>query len=572
MSREIPVITQQEDEKVKVIVAVGYNFKDKYYYVTNTGTSDTKYITKRSTAEETYNVLEVVASETTSPLPTVKEIKALSTTYETLESLSYTWSDTGSYISTIQINDYKENPITLNAEKSKLYIMNSNTIYDLSLFEDNTVNRYEVIEGIRNYYYDILGVDLSLYFCKALYLLFLNYYNSVVYNEIETIEDSTENLVTLKYSNIFALNNFSKNSPVAYRVTTNPNNIFSNYFLGNVVQMQDKQITLTNSVTGINVGDTIHVGNAETNIDGTSYSSDGDYTITKIEDNVITVDENFPTTYIYQPPTVNYMAYKTNIQSINRATNEITLTNNVDAGFLVGDTITVSGTEIVTEVETLTVDGNYTIQSIGVQADGTINSKVIIVEEQPITNYTYTSGTRPYLYKGVKTADISEIINNNTIQIVTIPTIPLTNGSNIAIMYIDGTKIETTVSSISGTTITTTGTLINTTANYGTLNKLIPSEECLIDVTSTNYSDVFPTGEFMLDTYEECEGYIKLLYSKVTGEIMRSRITPTAETFENLNQYVPITKDITWVEKDLVPVTMQMDLLGLYSIVYADSQ
>ena len=151
MSREIPVITQQEDEKVKVIVAVGYNFKDKYYYVTNTGTSDTKYITKRSTAEETYNVLEVVASETTSPLPTVEEIKALSTTYETLKSLSYTWSDTGSYISTIQINDYEENPITLNAEKSKLYIMNSNTIYDLSLFEDNTVNRYEVIEGIMIY-------------------------------------------------------------------------------------------------------------------------------------------------------------------------------------------------------------------------------------------------------------------------------------------------------------------------------------------------------------------------------------------------------------------------------------
>ena len=558
MAREIQV-----KEHTGNIVTVGYNFEYKYYYITNKG-----YTTKRNTPKLAKEVIDVIASDYSTSLPTEEQIQALSTTYEGLQNLYYTWSDTGSYIATIQINTYKEHPLTLNAEKGKLYIMNSNIIFDLSLNEDYRGR----VEAIRLYYYDILGVDLSYRFYKALYDLITSYYSPKVYNNITLTNNNS-----LMYSNTFSMSNFSNISPVSYTCITNPNDTYTLEKLADVISLENKVITLPTAVPStINIGDTLNISNAVTEVENTPYSANGNYTITAIEDNTITVDENFPTPFYYNPPTLNIRGYETNISTINRATNEITLTTNVPDGLLVGDIITVYGTTITTSIgEELTVDGEYTISSIGLNADGTTNTKVIIVEEQPNTNYTYSSGTHPVVYKEIKVADIDKI-TGTSINLTNTPSLPLTNGTKTVIIYTEGTKSMTTVQAYNSETkvVTTTSTLPSTEAQYGTLNRLVPDTEVLINTLSSTFPNYMPEGEVMVDEYTECTDYIALSRPAFTGinaEANFQKILPTEDIYDNLNSPVPNEYNITWTEKESSEsITIAMQLVGMYSTIYKE--
>ena len=110
---------------------LGYNFLIKQYFVVNKNTT-----TYRTEAEEIRKVLEIVAPDDTSH--TVEWLESYAKAFEELETLSYTLSDTGAYISTVQINSYYDYPIELNAEKKKLLIRNTNIVFDLTLNEPVT--------------------------------------------------------------------------------------------------------------------------------------------------------------------------------------------------------------------------------------------------------------------------------------------------------------------------------------------------------------------------------------------------------------------------------------------------
>ena len=104
-----------------------YIYEDKSYYIENKNTT-----TLRTDATEAKKVLDIVAPDNE---VTVEDLIALATNPEYLTSLSFTYSDDGAYIATVQLNEFSKHPITLNAEKSKLYIMNTDYIFDLALKE-----------------------------------------------------------------------------------------------------------------------------------------------------------------------------------------------------------------------------------------------------------------------------------------------------------------------------------------------------------------------------------------------------------------------------------------------------
>lgn len=570
MSREIIVIQD--------ILKVGYNYKDKYYYINNKG-----YITKRTTPILIYDVLKVVEPLITTGTNevvkvTLEDIKNLSTTYETLQELYFTYSDTGSYIATIQINDYKDNPITLNAEKNKLYIMNSNVIFDLSLNEEKRLR----IEAIRLYYYDILGVDLSLQQVQSIYNMLVLYYLPIVYNTIEAqvTEEGTE---TLMYTNQFAVQDYSNKSPVTYTCTVNPNNLYITppLYKDNIVYIEDNKITLTNSVpSSIHAGDIITVSNAETDVDGSVYSSDGTYTIQSIENNTIITTENFPFNFIYASPILYIHAYPQYITTIDRATREITFAEDIE-GYTIGDVITVTGATTETEIETLSANGNYTIQSIGITSDGTTNNKVLIVEETPMYNFEDLEGTQAKAYKSIEAGNILAMAENTNLTLLKNPSVTLTTGLQCAIMYIDrtiSTEIEITnieEESDNSFSVTYTGSIAEEQAKYGTFEIPNPSTETVIEVTTTKYPLTMPIGTFLLDTKEECNNYIDLLRTENTGikASIVEDILPILETetvsrdlFTLINTPVPSTKVLTWGKG--AGESMNMTLIGLYSSVY----
>ena len=98
-------------KQVDIDTSVGYNYLIKKYFINNKNTT-----TYRITIEDTKEVLDIVAPSNSI---TPEILEALANEYEELSTLSYTLSDTGAYISTIQINDYVDYPIELRAEKNK---------------------------------------------------------------------------------------------------------------------------------------------------------------------------------------------------------------------------------------------------------------------------------------------------------------------------------------------------------------------------------------------------------------------------------------------------------------------
>lgn len=516
---------------------VYYIYEEKKYYIENKDTTTYRY-----TSANTKAVLDIVAPSNT---VTIDDLDSLATTNETLTNLYYTWSDDGSYLATIQLNDFKKYPLTLNPQKAKLYIMNTDLIYDLATNEGIT----QRLQYIQNFYYSKLGLYITIEDLTILYNLLVSYYNPTPYNVIAVQEDKT---TQPRYNNLIKLSNYSNTSPATYTLTTNPNNSYTDTTIGYILSLQNRVITLTNTVpSSIHVGDTLTITNAITYVDGYPYSANGTYTITAIQDNTITVDENFPTPYIYTPPTLNLVAYKSLIEEVSRENLTITVnSNSLLNSFLIGDAIHVHGTTITTEYETLTVDGTYTIADI--------QGHVITVEEQPATNYTYTTGTQPYLYKQIHVADISTI-NNKTITLSSTPQITLTNSDPVVIIYPLGEQTITTITAVSANTITVADTLTNFTANYGLLNTPTPSPNVLCHVSNTTKEQILPNTDFILDSNAQATSYLHLLTTLTL---------PTEACYNKVNQYVENTYTITTTSTGV----STMSFKGLYSEVYTEEK
>ena len=127
----------------------GYSFPLKEFYIENKG-----YTTYREDILVAKEVLDIVAPDNT---VTIEDLQALKDNVEPLKTLKYTWDDTGAYIRTIQFNTYEKYPLTLDCTKKKLYIMNSNLIFDLIINEGADYR----VDYLFAYYLDNLGLYIS---------------------------------------------------------------------------------------------------------------------------------------------------------------------------------------------------------------------------------------------------------------------------------------------------------------------------------------------------------------------------------------------------------------------------
>ena len=509
---------------------IGYDFPNSTFYITNKETT-----TKRRTRQEAKNVLDIVAPSNT---VTLDDLENLQTQLETLTNLYYTWEDKGAYIKTIQFNTWEKYPLTLDAEKQKLYIMNSDIIYDLNTNEGPN----QRLLYIQSFYANKLGLHLEITDLETLYNLLLSYYNPKPYNVFQTreIDSSTGEYLPLRYSNTIILPNFSNKSPATYTLTCNPTNLYTPTEVAKILSMKGKIITLTNSVpSSVEKGMYIKTGN--TGIDDI-------YTVVETSGSEITVDKDFQTEYICETPTLYLRANRTLISSMSMANSTITLSASVPNDILVGDKIMVQGITINNTYNTITLDGEYTVQA----KDGS----VITVAEEIKTDYTYSSGTQGEIFRPVVLGVVNSVTTTSPykITLAQAPTYTVSNGTFLAIKYPDGSMLYGTATAVSGNTITVNFTLTNFPT--GILQKEVPHPEVLVEIETTTNADVLPTGSFIVDSTAQCTSYLGLLANLET---------PTATIYNNTCMYVSGSYPIT------VTGTDHMVLKGLYSEVYHDS-
>ena len=506
-----------------------YVYEDKSYYIENKNTT-----TPRTTATNAKHVLDIVAPSNT---VTIDDLISLAETYETLTSLSYTWEDTGAYIKTVQLNDFSTHPICIDCEKSKLYIMNTEIIFDLTLTEGR---RYR-LDTMQAYFKDTLGLSLTLQELTDIYTLLVTYYNPTPYNVIDT--DSNP----LYYTNQIKLSNYRHTSPILYTLTKNPNNQYTYNVLGHILSIESNAITLSAPVpSSIQVGQTLNVFNAYTTVDTATYTADGSYVVQSISNNTIYTTENLSSPYLYEPPILSVVAYKNNIVSVNRDNSTITL-EQTPTEYLVGDTIVVYGTSIQTEYETLSVDGTYTIMSI--------QGKTITTEETPVTDYTYTTGTNPYVYKAIFANNVNTITDTHVIVEGELSSDIAVN-TPIVVNYPDNTAEFATVIGKDGNMITIDDTLTNFTPNYGLLRGQENFPETLIAIEESKLAEIMPLSSFIVDNDEQCTAYIQLA---------KNAVAPTEENYSRYSKPV-----LTTMQRSIGGKMYEMVLKGLYGSVYKD--
>ena len=154
------------------IVRVGYNYLNSKFYVTNKDTT-----TYRVLAEEIQEVLHSLGITTI----TLEELQYLKDNIETLSKIYYTWEKTGSYIHSIQFNDFADYQLVLDCNISKLYIQNSTTIVDLLANESVKEVRIPIL---CTYCKDTLGLEVTKEVMLAIYRLLESYYKPTCYNQI----------------------------------------------------------------------------------------------------------------------------------------------------------------------------------------------------------------------------------------------------------------------------------------------------------------------------------------------------------------------------------------------------
>ena len=467
---------------------IGYNYPIGKYYVTNQNTT-----TYRADLMEAKNVLNIVAPSNT---VTIYQLKSLQDTLETLTSLSYTLSDTGAYFATIQFNDYKDYALVLDCEKSNMYIMNTDTLFDLRLNE-SAQSRIKVIQA---YYLDKLGLDLTVEQLTYVYDYMISFYSPTVYNVI-TDTDSTP----VKYSNIFALSNFNNKAIATYMCTCNPNNVFNNIKVEDIVSTDSNTntINLLNNISStLKVGDTVTVSGTTLQEETYNYSADGTYTIKSILDSYsILTNETIGASYSFPYPTCYAIVSEAFIESISRDDSTITLTTEVPNTYNVGDIIYVTGTSTVQDYQSVTADGEYIIAYI--------QGKVIGVQQQPLTNYTAPTTTASYTYKRINLGNVI-LVQSNTLTFQ--DTIPNLSTSTKVVYTYNKEQNNLTVKSVTSSKYMEVNESVEDfTPVFPVLYSSAPNTSILIDTLSTTKESKFPVGKFIVDNFTQCQDYINIL-------------------------------------------------------------
>ena len=524
---------------------VGYDFELKKFYVTNKGTT-----TNRDTNTEIKAVLDIVAPNNTVSL---NDLKTLANTIEALTALYYTWEDTGAYIKTVQFNNYEKYPLTLEAEKSKLYIMNTHIIYDLTLNESMLQRLY----GIQAFYKDTLGLGLNIRDLEVIYRLFISFYNPFCYNTIEKVQDEENpNVHYLMYNNTLQLSNYRGTSPLTYTTTLNPTDEYTYTPIADITAIEDNIITLTTTVPSqVQPKSRINVYNTTTVVSPATYSSDGTYVVKEVHENTITTTENLPSEYNYNPPVVELVAYKNPITNINRTERTITLTNSA-SNFLIGDIISIKDAVVTTEYETISLDGDYTVSDIV--------GNTLYVSETPATDYTGSTG---YAYKGIKACTVHSIAGQViTIEESSVPSMITVNSPIVVHQTIgdEDKKEYAVVTRISQNKITFSGNITSMTASTGILRKPNPLPLVLVEV-SDSASNALPNGEFIVDNPQQAISYLGLQENLV----LPSNDEPS-ESSNNTGNFRNCGKQIKeyYIINMLSTGITKMNLKGLYSDIY----
>ena len=538
MAREIIVDTN---------TVVGYSYILKKYYVQNQGT-----LTYRDNIQDTLNVLGIVAPLNT---VTVQDLQNLHDTYEVLKNVYYTLNDTGSFVSSIQFNTYREYPLVLNCYKSKLYIGNSNIIFDLTLNE----SIYSRVHIIREFYRDFLGLDLALNpdtqeidlnDLEMIYDLLLSYYTSNNSNSIYNIIDNSEekDISKLKYSDTFSINNWDNKSLAVYNCIINPYGEYISSDIGDITDTNtsDNTITTLSNISNLSIGDKVKVTGIEE-----EYSPNGEYTVLNIEDNVVTTKENISGLYNFPFPVISLQTSKCTIHSIDRDTSTITLHNSIPDTIQVGNVIYVQGTQVVTDNQTLTCDGYYTVGSID---NG--NKKIVIQEVFPTNFSNPNNAATSYISKHLFISNILSI-NNKVVQLQDTNTFTLTDSTSKVVIY-NNTNVQVyTVANHTSNTITVSEAINNYNPTYPKLQKLSPDTSFQIQVTSTTNTSTFPITTFIVDNFTQVKEYISLF---------SNLLVPTDTIYNNIYNKVPDTKSIPLEVSGIT----SMEFLGLFNTVYSD--
>lgn len=538
---------------IDIDTRIGFNYIKQKFYVTNK-----EYTTYRNTVADIQEVLH--ALEITNI--TDAEIQALKDYTEDLYKVSFTFQDTGAYIHTLQFNDFKEYPLTLDCEKQKLYIMNSTTIYDLTL---NESPRNVRIPRILSFYKNTLGLLISTEDMRYFYSLLLSYYHPKCYNQIMYNEETDKYF----YNNKFLLSNYNNTSDATYICTYNPNNNATYTDIGYVVgtNTTDNTIILSQNISKEDLKgyNKVIIQGTETTVDGSEYSADGEYTVTALGGNILQVAETMPFAYEFPYKECYVLSAQYTITEMNRTNRTITLHEQPD-NILVGDVILVSGASVESNFETISCNGTYTVESI--------NNKVITVEEEIPTDFDGEA----ILIKEIFISNISRIYNKK-LTLTNSTDLDLT-GATILIHTIadDETTIENyTVSAFTANSITVAEDIAayNYTSTCPKLYLPIPKPtedtEVLIDVTSVsdNAKEVFPMGEFMVDNFEQCQNYIGTLAHLVV---------PSEEIKDNLYTEIPQSMELVAIpdlttarEGDTITCSIsEMEFKGLYSKIYTE--
>ena len=503
-------------------IEIGYDYPKKQYYVTNADTT-----TYRDTVETIQDVLQ--ALEVTSV--TDEQLQGLKNNYETIldtdNTILYTWEETGLYIKSLQFNRWKDYKLIIDCPKAKLYIENSTTIFDLNAKEST---RVIIAPILCSFYKETLGIDIDITTMTGLCNFLLYFYHPTCVNLIGTLQGDETN--TLRYTDTYKLTNYDKSSPATYTCTNNPLNEGTLYNVGSIIATTDSSIisllepldaTITNRY-GIEEGTSIYIQGITEESEGTTYTNDGVYTIQDISEDrkELTVVETFPVTYNYDFYNCYIVGAKYTITSMDRESNTITVSASPDS-ILLEDKVIVSGASITTSYENISLDGEYTVQSIeSIEGSTEYN---IVVEEQIPTNFSGTATLyRPIYVSPVKAKRSIGVITRLTFLNPTDKEFTLnitkvlcynSNIQNVKEYTVTDVKKEgeNTVSIV----IVTDSAVDIPSIVYPQVQFLVPSPRTMVEVEETSDKKILPTGEFIVNSYTEVNNYLGLLKERFAG-------------------------------------------------------
>lgn len=333
-------------------------------------------------------------------------------------------------------------------------------------------------------------------------------------------------------------------------------------------------ITLSAIPTNLKVGDVIIVTGATVTTPYETISCNGSYTISQVgvissegveDKNTIVVEEPIPTNFTGTGATLIKEIFISNISTIED--NTITLTDTTD--------LTLTGANIyihtIENEETTMTPYKVAVVSYSVLETNT-NNTIVLSEDAPDL----------YIGDTIQLSGTSQ--DNNTYTILNIQGKTITVQTETPLHEFSGTGATITRVPTNTKYIKVTGTIEDYDYEdacpvlYLPIPDKTQDTEVLIDVTSVSddAKDVFPTGEFLTDTYEQCIAYINTLASLPPSATDQRYITTIKD---NLYKKVPeeITlqtniKDYTKAGQQYVSCSLDtMYLKGLYSHVYNEN-